>query len=126
MVVSGRLWAGTILSAGLCYNANKAILGPYNKHPDTYLHSGPVAFKQYRGMSSAESRAGIMKPASVEGVSGLIPYTGTTEDFITNFTQNMQSALSYGGALNWDEFRRNVEAIHITQAAWAESLTHVE
>ena len=124
LVVSGRLWAGTSKAAGYCYDRHRSSFCPASENYEGQL-SDRVCYKLYRGMSSKEAREGIMQDASIEGVSGLIPYTGTTEEFIEGFKKNMQSALSYGGALNWSQFRRNVKAIRITSAAWSESQTHV-
>ncbi len=130
MVVSGRLWAGTKLAAGYCYDKHKmAYCSAYDLiHAEDEANGcdeNRVYYKVYKGMASKEARAGILKEASIEGVSGLIEYTGKTEEFIENLRRNMQSALSYGGAINWAEFRRNVKAIRITPAAWEESRTHV-
>jgi hypothetical protein len=40
--------------------------------------------------------------ASVEGVSGLIKYTGQTQQFIDDTYLRLQASLSYGGSKNWD------------------------
>ena len=128
-IMSGRLWAGTDLSAGDCYDKNKELLCSYNDI-DAYRSKDDsnrryVAYKSYRGMASKEARQGVMKDSSIEGVSGLIPYTGTTEDFIKDLTNNLRGSLSYAGAYNWKEFRMNAKRIRISVAAWGESQTFV-
>jgi IMP dehydrogenase len=128
-VMSGRLWAGTDLSAGDCYDKNKELICGYNDI-DEYSakydsNRKRIAYKSYRGMASKAARQGVMKDSSIEGVSGLIPYTGTTEDFIKDLTNNLRASLSYAGAYNWKEFRMNAKRIRISGAAWSESQTFV-
>jgi IMP dehydrogenase/GMP reductase len=76
--------------------------------------------------NSAEARQGVLKKASVEGVSGLIKYTGTTEEFVEGLHKNLQAAQSYSGSTNWRDFRRNTKKMRISSASWMESQTHVE
>lgn len=130
-VMSGRLWASTDLAAGDCYDKNKEFLCEYNKI-DSYnkitQYSSPrslVAYKSYRGMASSAARQGVFKDSSIEGVSGLIPYVGKTEDFINDLTNNLKASLSYAGAYNWKKFRMNAKKIRISKASWDESQTFV-
>ncbi len=123
MVMLGKQFAGTDLAPGNCYNANKQFECEYKDiHTSSSIY---VKYKRYRGMASAEARRGVLKKASVEGVSGLIPYTGRTEDFVENMELNFQASLSYAGVTNWDDFRRLAKVIRITNSGWNESLTHV-
>lgn len=130
-VMSGRLWAGTDLAAGDCYDRKKYLLCQYNEIDKIFseLDGSPyrqaVAYKSYRGMASRSARQGVMKDSSIEGVSGLIPYTGRTEDFIKDLTNNLKASLSYAGAYNWKEFRMNAKKIRISNASWNESQTFV-
>lgn len=130
MVMLGKQFAATDLGCGACYDEQKEFECSYenihNACRDTSVpHACFVKYKRYRGMASAEARKGVLKKASVEGVSGLIPYTGTTKDFVEQLEANFQASLSYGGVTNWDDFRRNVKVVRITNAGWTESLTHV-
>jgi len=104
----GKMLAATSLSPGEC----KRIGSKY--------------YKEYRGMASRQARQGVMKKASVEGVSGWIPYTCSTEEFIEDITQNLKASLSYAGTRNWYSFRKLVKKIMITNSSWNESMTHVE
>ena len=112
----GRLFAQTDLAPGLCYNKNKELC----------VEGEKIYFKEYRGMASREARADIMKKASIEGVSGLVPYSGTTEQFIEDLRMNLKAALSYAGCLNWKDFRRNVKKQIISSASLYESQTHID
>ena len=145
LCMMGRMFAGTNLAPGDCYDSSKELVCSYDKigEMDTSRscmaddggdktweegpsHEGRVVYKRYRGMASAEARKGVLKKASVEGVSGLIKYVGTTEDFIDGLQSNMQASLSYSGSLNWKSFRKNTKKMRISSAAWSESQTHVE
>jgi len=139
LCMMGRMFAGTDLAPGDCYysyEGKKNYLCKYNQIDDelelfppfttSNTNRGYVTHKRYRGMASAEARQGVLKQASVEGVSGLIDYTGSTEDFIAGLHQNLQASLSYAGATNWKEFRRNTKKMRISSASWGESQTHVE
>jgi IMP dehydrogenase len=122
----GRMFGATDLAPGDCYDANGDLYCTQEEFlaQDGALE-GEVAYKQYRGMASAEARKGVLKKASVEGVSGLIPYTGTTEDFIEGLGHNLRASLSYSGSENWRQFKTRVKKIMVSNAAIAESQTHV-
>ena len=75
-----------------------------------------VAYKEYHGMASRAARSGILSYASVEGCEGLIKYTGRTKDFIQDTYLHLQASLSYGGAKNWNEFRKKVKAAKRSEA----------
>ena len=66
-----------------------------------------VAYKEYHGMASRDARKNVLSYASVEGVSGLVKLSGRTKDFINDTYLRLQASLSYAGARNWDEFRKN-------------------
>ena len=121
----GRMFASTDLGPGDCYDKDKNLVCSYN---DININNNEekVKYKHYRGMASAEARKGVLKKASVEGVSGLIKYTGATSDFVENLLLNMKASLSYAGARNWKEFRRNTKKMRISSASLSESNTHVE
>lgn len=128
-VMSGRMWASTDLAAGQCYTRTGNYLCEYNAldewHSPDHTNRQFVSYKNYRGMASKEARQGVLKDSSIEGVSGLIPYSGTTEDFVKDVTNNLRASLSYAGAYNWEEFRRNSKPIRISPASWSESQTFV-
>jgi len=133
-VMSGRLWAATDLASGECYDKKKEFLCEYNRLDDEIetayskdvIYRKYIAYKRYSGMASREARKGVMKDASIEGVSGLIKYNGKTIDFIKDISNNLKASLSYAGSRNWDEFKMNVKKIRISPSSWQESLTYVE
>jgi IMP dehydrogenase len=99
----GKLLAGTSLSGG---------------HK---LDNGMVV---YNGAASrdARSKLGEKNSGSIEGVEGQIPYTGTTEDFLGDWCENLRSAVSYyGGCRNWKDFSRTSKFVEITSTGLMES-----
>lgn len=121
--MSGRLWAATSLAPGSCYDKNGDWLCEYDRFESYSFGLNKIVYKRYRGMASREARTGFMKDSSIEGVSGLIPYYGTTEQFLNDLVNNLKASLSYCGAYGWEEFRRRCKPIRITNASWNESQT---
>lgn len=120
MVMVGRMFAATDLSAGECYDYRKEIIVP-----DNLISWESVMYKEYHGMASKEARHGIMNYNSVEGVSGLIPYIGTTEELLKDLELNLKASLSYAGARDWKEFKRKVKIIKMSNSSILESGTDV-
>ncbi len=85
-----------------------------------------VAYRGYHGMASRAARRNIISYASVEGVEGLILYTGTTAQFINDTYLRLQASLSYGGAKNWTEFRKKVKACERSQAGIIAADVHLD
>lgn len=85
-----------------------------------------VAYKSYHGMASREARKGVLKYASPEGASGIIKYTCSTEQFINDTYLRLQAALSYGGALDWQEFRKKVKACKRSNSGIIAAETHLD
>jgi len=120
MVMLGKMFAATSLSAGEKVDSNfKA-----TKNTDEYK------YVKYQGMASAESIKSLNSTKtsiSVEGKSGYIKYQGTTEDVINSILGNLRSAVAYyGGCTNWNDFKRKIKIIEITDKGWSESLTRIE
>jgi len=120
MAMLGKFLAATSLSGGEKLDKNHEI----TTKKDKYM------WVQYRGMASKEAIQKLSSKksyVSVEGVSGNIPYTGETEEVVTNMLGNMRAAVSYyAGCRNWYEFRRNVKFVEITNHGWEESKTRVQ
>lgn len=122
-VMCGKLFAATSSAVGPFYDKNRYIWTP-GEADDL-----PV-YVEYAGMSSHKMRlhnnshqvAGI----SIEGESGLIRYTGSTEDMINNVEANLRASLSYVGARNWLEFREKVVFAKVSNAGMIEKKTHLD
>jgi IMP dehydrogenase len=114
MVMCGKLFAGTSLTNGeLKYDQN-----------------GRASYKTYHGQASRKANIALGKTPgkySIEGVEGLVPYTGETEEVVKEILCNLQTALSYYfGCKNWDEFKRKAKFVEITHNGWEESKTRVK
>jgi len=111
MVMLGKMLAATSMSGGEKHTINDK------------------RFVEYSGMASKEAIYKLKSKKSVvsiEGVSGLIPYVGETEDVLKELIGNLQSAVSYyAGCRDWKEFRRKVKFLEISQQGWEESKTRV-
>ena len=118
LVFLGRMLAATNLSPGAKYDRNCELTA----NEEDYVYC------EYRGMASKEARdaSPCRKSGSIEGVSGLIRYTGTTEQIINEIEENLKNALSYyGGVRTWHELRKFVKIIRRSTAGYQESLTRV-
>ena len=118
-VMLGKVLAGTSLASGPIYDKNKELIWNENPNPCN------IVYKGYYGMASKKARDGVMKNASIEGVAGLIPYTGETEEILKDIKLNLKSALSYNGSRNWKDFQRTVKILKVSNSSIAESRTHV-
>jgi len=120
MVMLGKLLAATSLSGGEKLDKD---FKPAKKK-DQYV------WVQYSGMASKEAIQKLNSKKSsfsIEGVSGYIPYTGETEEVVTNMLGNLRASVSYyAGCRSWDEFRRKVKFIEITNQGWEESRTRIK
>ena len=134
----GKMLASTDLAAGQCYDKDKHIVSPYidkvGVNTTINVHkwiagckiNPEVRYKEYHGMASRDARKGVLQYASVEGVSGLTPFTGSTSQLLIDLKLNLEASLSYAGSRNWTDFKRHVKIIKISNSAILESSTHVE
>ena len=78
--------------------------------------------KVFRGMSSAEARHEFgLTEHIAEGKSGSVPYTGPAHHTVEQYQRALQSAMSYVGAHNLEEFHERVEFVRQTPASLYES-----
>ncbi len=134
MVMAGKMFAATDLSGG------KKI---YEGHEIPHYYSGKgeeiekewakkprkILQCQYSGMASKEAIQSLNSHkthTSIEGVSGYIPYQGTTDEVVGNMVGNLRSAMAYyAGCKDWKSFRRRVKLLEISQQGWEESKTRI-
>jgi len=74
-------------------------------------------FKQYAGSSTHKSK-------HVEGIIGLVPYRGPVAQVITHLMEGLRSGLSYQGASNLYELRKDPCFVSISNAGLVESNPH--
>lgn len=120
LVMAGKLFAGTDLSAGEKYNKNFEI----ETDPENYK------WVRYSGMASKEAISKLKSKKSVisvEGISGVVPHVGKTEEVVQEIQGCLQTAMSYyAGCKDWISFRNHVKFVEITAQGWGESITRVK
>lgn len=96
------------------------------KSRENMVIKNSIVYKGYHGMASREARKGILHYASPEGAQGMIKYSRTTDEFINDMKLNLQASLSYAGARNWNEFRKNTYAVMRSNAGIIAADTHLD
>lgn len=74
-------------------------------------------YKVYGGSASAENKG---ENKFVEGITTTIPFIGHAEYLFKEIKEGLQSAFSYVGAYNIQEFKNNCEFVHVTGAGSTE------
>jgi len=120
-VMVGRLLAGT------------------DESPGTIVMKNGRRYKIYRGMASMYAMLGrefmmrddaeALLDASeysyyAEGVEAYVPYVGSASDVVRRLVAGLRSGMSYLGARNLDELRKNAIFIRISPASVRESYPH--
>ncbi|PIR70657.1 MAG: IMP dehydrogenase [Candidatus Niyogibacteria bacterium CG10_big_fil_rev_8_21_14_0_10_42_19] len=120
------------LSKALAAGADSVMIGSLfsgtDEAPGEYVIENGAAYKFYRGMASYE--AGKDKQdidgtkdkfsRTPEGKSGRVHYRGPAKNVISELTGGLRSSMSYLGAHNLDQFRKNAEFIKITGSGYIE------
>lgn len=132
-VFCGKLLASTSLAEGPFYNKKKELIDlnrPITVGDFVNLEDIQPYYVEYAGMASHEMRMrnGTHNTTniSIEGVSGLIKYSGVTETVIKNIEANLKAGLSYCGARNWKEFYDRVVVREMSTAGIVEKETHLD
>ena len=93
------------------------------------IHTDPqtnLRYKVYRGMASKEAQKDWKGTySSFEGVSSIVPFKGSVEDVVEDLLRGIRSGLSYSGALDLEQLRKNAEWIRQTHAGQIESSPHI-
>jgi IMP dehydrogenase/GMP reductase len=111
-VMIGGLFAGTDEAPGEIFISGQ---WPNNKR-----------MKMYRGSASATAKLAVHGHAEhVEGASKLIEARGTVRTIVNDLMEGVRSSMSYVGAHNLVEFRRNAEFVRITTAGLNEAHPHM-
>lgn len=105
-IMCGKIFAGT------------------DEAPGGLIESGGKTYKSYRGMASLEAQesrgSGLKKGTCAEGVSTMIPYTGSADSVLNDLCGGLRSAMTYAGALNIGQLR-NSNFIKISRSSLDES-----
>ena len=119
IVMIGYLLAGSSCAGGVSLGSDYHLMhcNEPNYNP---------AYKEYSGMASKRAKSAVNLKGSIEGVSGLVPYTGLTQEVIDNIRENLKSALAYCGAKNWKEFYHKIEWVRISNNAFLEGKSRLK
>jgi IMP dehydrogenase len=118
-VMVGKLLASTSYADGATFDKNLE----YCDNKDE------IMYKEYCGMASLTARKCASHQStnvSIEGVEGLVRYTGETPDVLDRLESNLRASLSYCGARNWSSFRGLVEIRGMSLASQVEKQTHLD
>lgn len=121
-VMIGRLLAGTDESPGAIVVRNGRKYKIYRGMASLYAMLG-------REVRETGSEAEALLDASeysyyAEGVEAYVPYTGSVSEVIKQLVAGLRSGMSYLGARDIDELKRNAVFIRITESGFKESLPH--
>jgi IMP dehydrogenase len=121
VIADGGIRKGSDVVKSLCFS-HCVMLG--NLLAGTNESPGEVArgadgklYKNYAGSSTH-------KTTHVEGVVGLVPYLGEAGKVIDRLMQGVRSGMSYQGASNLAELRKNPEFVSVSNAGLIESHPH--
>lgn len=101
--------------------------------PGKIFVEGGHSFKYYRGMASMQASVDKNKidkflkdgfTRTPEGVCKKVPARGSAIEIIEQLNSGLRSSMSYLGAKNLTEFRKNAQFIEITNSGLSESRPH--
>jgi len=134
LIADGGIRSSGDIVKALAAGANAVMIGNIlagsNQAPGEKIMEQGTCFKKYRGMSSYEAnlyrqdRSVNLEELIIEGVSGLVPCRGDVHQIIHQLEGGLRSGLSYAGANNLSELRKNARFIKITAAGRKENGSH--
>jgi IMP dehydrogenase len=137
IIADGGIDTGGIIAKAMVF-ADMVMMGSYLA--STNLAEGPFfdesglqtttnpKYCEFFGMASTKAREYNKthdKNVSIEGVSGVNKYLGTTENCINNLVANMKASMSYVGVNNWEDYKKEVVIQRISNNALLEKMTHM-
>lgn len=90
-------------------------------------------FKEYFGSTSVEGRTHRVRKDTrhqgvptefVEGAAGLVPYRGTVEEILAQYSMGLKSAMSYSNSRKIGDFWQKARFVQITSIGLGESGAH--
>lgn len=135
----GIRYSGDIVKA-IGAGAQMAMLGSVlaatEASPGEVIEQDGKKFKSYRGMGSLgamekgskdryfQGNVNEKKKLVPEGIEGMIPYKGTTEEVVYQLIGGLRSGMGYTGSATIDELRERAQFVKITNAGARESHPH--
>jgi IMP dehydrogenase len=93
------------------------LLAGADESPGEIIEKDGKKFKLYKGSSTH-------KKNHIEGIEGLVPYSGPVKNVIQKLLEGVTSGFSYQGAHTIQELQENAEFVQITAAGIKESHPH--
>ncbi len=139
IIADGGIRTGADVAKALAVGASSVVLGNIlagtSDTPGEIITVNGKKFKNYRGMGSLEAmkigsksryNQSYLNVAELvpEGVEGLTPYKGKTEDIVMQLVSYLKSTLFYCGAMTIKEFQQKAEFVLMTTAGLTESHPH--
>jgi IMP dehydrogenase len=125
-IAKAMVFADMVMMGSYLASTNLAE-GPFFDESGNVTTTNPK-FCEFFGMASTKAREYNKthdKNVSIEGVSGLNKYLGTTESCIDKLVANMKASISYVGVDNWDNYKKEVIIQRISNNALLEKMTHM-
>ncbi|MDE1823036.1 MAG: IMP dehydrogenase [Candidatus Micrarchaeota archaeon] len=109
-----------------------------DESPGYFVRRNGVKYKAYRGMASLGANVSRRKLDNMdidpdelaqivpEGVESSVPYRGSVKEVVSQLIGGLRSGMSYCGATNLEELRKNAEFIMLTQSGAAESYNKLQ
>ena len=92
---------------------------------DVLTDDSGVKYKRYRGMASEEvqidRRGGLKSGTCAEGVSTKVPFKGSVQDVLREFSGGLRSAMTYSNSRSVEHLRDNARFVRITASSIEES-----
>jgi len=114
-----------------------SLLAGTDESPGEIVYRGNYRYKVTRGMASMAARKDQLARSGrinvgnqeiddyvPEGVEAIVPYKGSAVNVVRQLVGGLRSGLSYCGASNLQELRKNGEFVRITEVGLKESMPH--
>lgn len=136
IIADGGIKTSGDLTKALAAGASSVMIGGMftgtDESPGILMHRNGRKVKISRGMSSFGANISrrnmdnkdIIDDIVPEGVEGIAEYKGSVIDLVKQLVGGLRSGMSYCGASNMKELRKNAEFIRITSEGMRESKPH--
>ncbi len=113
------------IAAGADYVMIGKLFASAEESPGDKMRTSSGLIKQYRGMASREAQDAAKRASRTpEGVATEVKIVGTVDQIMRELKGGLASALSYSGAHNIAEFKKNAEFIRVTHNSYIEGKPH--
>lgn len=130
VIADGGIRSSGDIAKALAVGADSVMLGSLlagtNETPGDVIEKENHLYKEYRGLASLETkREHKQEKKNIEGVSAVIPYKGGVKFVIRKLVDGTQSAFSYTGAHNMQEYQQKAEIVRVTRSGVVEASPHI-